>query len=866
MANFLETVSSFFQKIKQKSGFSSPAELPVNPYPKKVETFDPNRIALVRSFNDRELKEFLSKESEKNLIRLLQNTSDQLLQLRIIENISEKPVLQRVTRSNFDKKLKRAATKKLRLSDVEGVKHQIEKVSQVIDQIEAFLANPDWRNAQELLNASAQHELAAGNINENHPTYMFFQGLRKRLKGEVQEFEKTCAEMEKICEQLASTIPLATSKSNQLHSRWKDLEKKYHYPVTFEALNKYRQIINTKSSPRPGALKPHAKSKEIESQHTKKTNVAPKEVQQVTQKTTEETLKQKRLEKVQQIQGKLNILTKALGRRETGSQLRALQKDLLRLAQWREEFPIQFDEAEILIKESLKKRTEVLDESEWDVWARTDRALRLLAELEVHIGSIEAETDPEVTLEKSKGLGERLFAAAKEMKSLGALEKKQDHQIWEHFKVLSERGWVICDKLRTVIIETLKEILSQHLATPIEFLIPALSNPRAKIDLRDSAFSVETATRIKELRKLWGEIGGRTTNENRENQAVFTKIFEVYSRELNLFLIETQQMEAHQKMLNEEWLKDFNQQIERTAKLEDEIQKLFEKVSNKKENKLIEALRTVSSLENELAKVEKSLNHLKSKKTSTLAPEAAQDVESRFGLVRDRIKKFCQDCKKLINQEIADRTLERNNVLAEAQTLALSQDWESSVARFEELKTRWKTMGTLDQNQDSLYDLLFENIRQFHVNQAQKAKQIQNEVEMNLALNARKELIYSLEALGRLSQAQSLEIPLSLPITAEEQSESVGKILAFGMKYKAILSLDPKDGLIKETKRIMENWANEGLVSSKVLPDLWNCYLERVQRLLRISINPVKTNESALMPPVVSSGTIEKLAASATSS
>jgi|GEM_PF-5764021 len=862
MANFLETVSSFFQKIKQKSGFSSSAELPVNPYPKKVETFDPNSIALVRSFNDNELKNFLSKESEKNLIRLLQNISDQTLQLRIIENISEQPVLQRVTRSNFEKKVKRAATKKLRSSNEGGVKNQIEKISEIAQEIQAFLENPDWTKAQELLTLSAQHELTTGNLNETHPTYLFFQGVRKRLKGEIQEFEKTCAEMEKICEQLASTNLSAPSKSNQLHSRWKDLEKKYHYPKTFEALNKYRQILNTKLNPPLRISKSESKSIGIQVQQTKKVTEAPRE----TPKNTEEILKQKRLQRMQQIQEKLNFLIKSLNKRETGAQLRTLHKDLLKLSGWREEFATQFDEADILIKESLKKRTEILSESEWDVWARTDRALRLLAELEVIIGSIEAETDPELTLERSKGLGERLFAAAKEMKGLGALEKKQDHQIWEHFKALSERGWVICDKLRTVIVETLKEILAQHSATPMEFLLPVLSNPRVKIDLRDSIFSVEIATRIKELRKLWGEIGGRTTDKNKENQEVFTKIFEVYSRELNLFLTETQQIEAHQKLLNEEWLKAFNQQIERTAKLENEIQKLFEKVTNKKENKLPEALKLVSSIESELSKIEKSLNHLKGKKTSTLAPEAAQEVESRFGVIRDLIYKICQDCKKLINQEIADRTLERNQVLAEAQTLVLSQEWESSVARFEELKTRWKTIGTLDQKQDSLFDLLFENIRQFHVTQAQKAKQNPSEDDMNLAFNTRKELLYSLEALNRLSQAQTLEIPFPLPMTEEEQSESVGKILALGMKYKAILSLDPKDGLFKETKKIMENWAYEGLVNAKVLPDLWNCYFERVQRLLRISFNPAKTHESTLRPLIISPVSIENLTTRVTSS
>ena len=81
------------------------------------------------------------------------------------------------------------------------------------------------------------------------------------------------------------------------------------------------------------------------------------------------------------------------------------------------------------------------------------------------------------------------------------------------------------------------------------------------------------------------------------------------------------------------------------------------------------------------------------------------------------------------------------------------------------------------------------------------------------------------------------ESNLPLPFE-EERAKASGKVLEFGLKYKVILSMDPKGGTLKETTKIMEQWSKVGMPDEAFLPAFWKYYLDRVHTLLEIRIEP----------------------------
>ena len=60
-----------------------------------------------------ELKEFVVSQPERNLVRLIQAIADPVLQLRIVQQVTDEATLKRISRSEFSAKLKRTALKRL---------------------------------------------------------------------------------------------------------------------------------------------------------------------------------------------------------------------------------------------------------------------------------------------------------------------------------------------------------------------------------------------------------------------------------------------------------------------------------------------------------------------------------------------------------------------------------------------------------------------------------------------------------------------------------------------------------------------------------------------------------------------------------
>lgn len=838
MANIFETVTSFFHKIRRKSGFGSAAEPQINAYPKKIKTIDPSRETQLQTFSDPELRNFVTQEPERDLIRLMLHIKDQRLQLRMIEVLTQESTLQKITRSNLAKKVKRAAEKKLRTSDPKGIKNRILRVSQEMQAIDSFLREPQWGTAQDLLNRAFDLDLLPNSIPpQDSSTQLFinFQSLRNRLRAEFAEYEKTCLEMNKIYDRLNSPARLNKQALTDLDDRWKDLKRKYSFPDHFQILHQYEELFQKKSQQLQTPSKPHSKKKAPENQPDQEP-VQQKSVME-TQKNQEEVLRKKRLSSIDQLHEKVRSFKEKLGRREASHQLRHLQKELSKLSPWREEYLEKFDTTESLLKNLLIQHSETLNESLWDTWARTDRAIRIQEQLEPLIASLEADSEIENLLMSARGLGHQLNHASQEMKTLGRLDRQKDREIWEKFKTLTERGWAICDRLAEPLLEKFKTILSSHSSTPVEFMIPALSNPRAKIELRDSAFTDTIASQIKDLRIHWGEIGIRHAPTTQEFESAFVKLFEMYTRQLNLYLSQQQRLQSHQNQLNTEWLEGINQQFQKTPQLQTEVENLLEAIQEKAETKLTQASNRLDSFQKELQAIEKNLGRLRTmKQTATQTDESAQLAQAKLEQSLEKLRTTLEACKKALHSQVAKRAQERNAVLLKAEELALSSDLDSSTPLFEQLRGKWKSVGILGQTEDSLYDLYFENMSQFYSARHGNRNKTCSSEEVEKLLNLRKELLFSLEALTHFADTKN-GISLSpLPLTEEEKTQAVNKILAFGLQYKQALSLDPKDGVFKETKKIMDQWSHASLVEEKLLPELWKCYRERVQALLQISL------------------------------
>ncbi|OFZ06355.1 MAG: hypothetical protein A2X97_02735 [Bdellovibrionales bacterium GWA1_52_35] len=890
MADVSGKFNSFINKL---TGRSPALDRPAS------ETREPTSPALssqeqeaqFSSLNEADLKDAVSSLSERAVIRCLQTFTNQELKIRILQAVSDQATLKRVNRSAVDKKLKRIADKQLRKITGAGTINAEQELTAISERIQEFLVSPDWSSARDLLN-----EAFDAKIDDSQPsqTATHFVALRTRLKAKIDLYEKTCAEMEAISDQLdpARANSISRVVRENLQKRFKELEEKYAFPQDFVVLQKFARNLEAGDKSRKTDLKRPAEL-----------TTSQPDLNKADQLSIEKKEKQERAEKNREYQAREldQFLTRI---REAGeqlrhpkieSELRFLKKALADLQRWRSNFPEKLSEAETLLKELFSKRAEVANEEKWSAWARTERAQRIQAELAELIAKIETAGDPETALVLASGLGQRLFDWSREMKELGSLERGKDHKIWEQFKTQTDQGWVLCDKMRDLALESLKAIVSEHLAKPIELTATVLSDPRTRLEFKSSAFDETVAAKVRELQTAWSQIGEKKSSKTQERNIVFGKLFETYFRFFNLQLgqvkrIEKNAIEKKQNILaemrnvsepepstisapkgairpivqtlvnrlrtalsiEERWKRDplpegarelqkqfdlyqtrlgaelmseLEKQVSLAQEIQPKLQAVLEQIQAKTGANLPRALQAVDQHENEIRTVERYLTQLRefSRKFDV------QFSETTFRQVSDLIRQQVSQARQAVKDETTQRAEARNAVIREAESLALSADWDASRARFEELANTWKTTGSLGQPQDSLFNLVFENIRSFFLSRSECREKACSSDEKMKIQNRRKELLLSLEALARFSKAETFP----LPFLEEERARASGKILELGFKYNQILSLDPKEGILKETKKIMTEWARQGMPEDR-MPEYWAFYLKRVYALLGI--------------------------------
>ena len=143
--------------------------------------------------------------------------------------------------------------------------------------------------------------------------------------------------------------------------------------------------------------------------------------------------REKRHAAIDKLIRRLQSLGGTLAKPQARFQLRDLKSQLETMKSWRPDFPEEVRKAEELVEKLSTKRTEVVQQAEWEIWARTDVAARPIAELELVVAPIEAEASPETALAQAIGLGPRLFGYAENMRDLGKLDPAKDRQLWESF-------------------------------------------------------------------------------------------------------------------------------------------------------------------------------------------------------------------------------------------------------------------------------------------------------------------------------------------------------------------------------------------------------------------------------------------------
>ena len=456
---------------------------------------------------------------------------------------------------------------------------------------------------------------------------------------------------------------------------------------------------------------------------------------------------------------------------------------------------------------------------------------------------------------------------------------------------MSDQAWVLCDKTRHIALEKLKSTLSEHLVKPIEFTPEVLLNPRTQVQFKITAFESAVSSRVKELQAIWSQIGSKRSKDNQENETVFLKLFECYFRQLNLHLgqlkrIENSAIQKKQelvqrfsnlcegkspltervrqiKFLTEAWNKEpipeaapaelqikyedcqsrikaqiaeaLNQQLSIAVDVRAQVQAILEQIQASNGSNLSQALHSISNFETQLTSTERSYNQIEA-----LDPcQSVVELGTRFRETLKEIKDQILAVREAVKTETAARASARNNLIMEAESLALSTNWERSQARFEELKQLWKISGTTGQSEDSLFAFLFEHLWKFYFSRSESRTKEFSSSEKTKVLRTRKELLLALEALTRFTAPKTESVTtaahLRLPFSEEERAKTAGKVLELGLKYKQILSLDPKNGLLKETKKIMTEWSQLG-ISDDALSEFWPYYLSRIHELLGISI------------------------------
>lgn len=849
-------MSSFIVKIgklKQPNRSQNPLEQNGQvPRPKSIPQSDHaiqsqmGQEANLQSLSDDQLKDAVSQLPERTLLRMLHNFENTGLQLRIVRMITNEAILKRISRSSLPKKVKRLAEKEVREITPAASEQRFQKLDKLTQRIQNFLKAPQWpqlNEAQDLLDDTFDPEMIDPQIDKQSVTFTNFVELRQRLKRKIEEHENTSKKREDLREkaQQPESSGLAASDTAKLEAARKQ-----------EAARLYQE------------------------------------------RAAED--RKARLDVLEEILSDLCGFRDTL--RETSAQLlhpsaeyhlRSLQKELLALRPWTREFPEKLAEAESLLKELFIKRSELAKEAQWSTWARTELALRIQGELEATITQLETDLDPAIALPKALGLGQHLLDYAKEMRALGTLARDKDHKIWEQFKTLTDRGWLACDKMRLVVLEKLKTLLSEHTLKPIDFTLAAMSDPKLNFEFKITAFENEVSEQVKLLHTTWIKIGGKHSEANRETEAIFSKLLDGYFRQLkwhwgNLRHLEKVMIQKKRatltamkkfydqkatplaervlimKQLEEKWKNEplpekdkellqrefddlqskFKSEVaEEIARLCDlatvtqtKVQTLLEQIRAKTEVDLSKILLYVSTLEKDIFKIDNRIKQV--------GGFSDEELKIRFQKLFEDTKRQLIELRTEIKVEKEERSHAKNNILQEAESLALSNEFESSQLRFEELKQLWKKMGDLGRFQDSLYKLLFENLCQFYQCRTEARNKSFSADERARVLKSRKELILSLEALTRFinpkTPTQRMAEPLPFP--EEERAKAAGKVLELGLKYKQIFSLysqdESQEGTIKEIKKIMEQWSHLGMPDEELLPLFWKYYLDRIHALLGI--------------------------------
>jgi hypothetical protein len=874
MADLYGTFSSLLQKLKSKPHAEPAHESEAGAATQSPQDSEPVATEeQLAALSDAELEALAAELPERSITRLLNSISDPELQLKIVQSLRDEAALKRIGRSELSARLKRAAEKRLGDFGDAGMEKRLQKLVPLSEKLRAFIKSPDWTEAHELLAQASDPDLLDETddqpIDETHAIFIDFTQLRERVAREVEAYEKTCAEMEDVCLELDAARTLSKADVARIEQRWLDLSEKYKFPEEFDVPTRYAELLAAKQSPRvltgraPGEPAPTPPPVDPAIEERKLKQKAAQEEQRQAQAKARITAVEALLKRTKEIEPKL-------AERQSGPELRKLQNEAAKLRRWKREYPAQLTEIEKLLKDLTNQRTKVLDEARWDTWARTDKAVRMQAQLEETITKIEVETDPITALQESLGLTAMLQAYAREMRSLGSLERGKDHKIWKQFKALSDRGWAVCDRMRGIVLEGFKAILSQHLVKPIEFTLEALADPRTQIQFRPTAYVDPVPAQIKEIRMMWLEIGTKPTGANRALEAVFSKLFESYTRQMNMALGRVQKVETNKaqakrdilkemkltaegastlvsramvaKRLEERWksapmpatgeadlqgefegyqakiqaqvAEEVGKQATRVADAQTRAQAVLDQLEARSSG-IAPALKTLAGIEAELAGIEKHVAQFGARGSDTTAPARAVIAAGR----------------EVATRETRERASARDQVLAEAQGLALSSDWDAARARFEELAALWKKTGAVGEKQDALYGAFFENAHAFFKARLAAKDRATDAMAQAKALKARTDLVYSLETLTRFRKVSS---PLALPFSEEELKAAPSKLLQLGFKYNQILSLDPAAGAIKETRKIMEEWVKTAPAADTRLAADWTYYLDRVRLLLEL--------------------------------
>lgn len=943
MADLSSIFSSLFKKNKSAAGSSqastesgnAPAESATASAPRVSSLAAPLPFgeAEIRTLPPAHLEELVNRQPERTILRILGTITDAALQVRMVQAIGEESVLKRISRSELDKKIRRAADKKLRERSSSGMDQCLQKLAPLNEEMRAFVAKPRWDELSSLLNRvqapdclPETHGTAGAipsAIDENNAFLVDFRSLRERLRREGETYRRTCDEMISICAQLDPSRFLPQSEMQKLKDRWAELREKYAFPKDFETLERYEEVLASRRQPRK-ATTPALGAKSIDPD-----KVPAQEIDSETEnenepidlsaeaartqerfaqsqardqardraraerESKEASDRQARVAALDAIWVRLREAEANLAQRQAGPALRELQSETAALRRWRRDFPAQLDEAELLIKNLLSKRTEVVDDARWDAWARTDLAKRIQTELEQIISGLENEADAETALKKSVGLTARLHEYAAEMRALGSLERNKDHKIWQQFKSLSDRGWAVCERMRGLVLERVKTILSEHATKPIDYTAQSLTQSRQPVTFKTSAFAGEVPDHLKALRVLWLEIGTKSSATNRELETVFTKLFEAYFRQLNLQqgqvlraentaiqrkrdLLKEMKIAAegkstlvsraqvgqrlaekwpqvpmpdsvaaelqsefadYQARLNAELDSELSADRDRLLEIATRAQTVLDKIQAKTGASIAEALRAITGLEAEVRAIEGHQVRLVPLRQNVASPaESSASATQSYAEAQARVQAALNSGKTAAQREIGERAEERDRVLREATELALSEDWEPAKTRFEELAALWKKAGALGQSQDAGFGLLFDNMHAFFRARWEARARLETPDQAAKRLKSRNEVIYSLEALTRMNEPKKgRAAPHLLPLPFAEgelRANSSGKLLEAGMRYRQILALDPAQGVTKETRKLMEQWTKLGLTGDESAAACWDYYVNRVRALL----------------------------------